>query len=740
MFRDLWQDGAGEPAAGNDAPDSANAAAPLLQEPAPGRGRGGRGRNNRGRGRGFRRDPAEHHLRRERRLAASVRQRDSDVAAMQTTMAGGGKAEQVSKTSFGFTAATRRGANGPRMDCILVDGELFDVKTAVDKQRRSKLQRGIVSHVQARRKCVHDLFEATACPGGAVFSLYAIDDANMWLCNKVKGLQGGVGRGKGSRRGERNVHMPVLSSVAHLIACKRCGRPDREPILSGMEMHTPCVPLPATNWATIRSRWVPWAPWTAAGVGRFIEFPPGDERSIGALASALPLIVEVLVKDAASQNVCIVADEQMRLAELNARDPHRPRLLYEENCLAHQACLATRPAGLRLGKVTTILTRLAHLLESSRNHRNLLEAVEQLAAEAVYKRVQNLSGEVFVARRRRHAAILHTTCKAEQGAGLSPEQQTFVLDVLNGDWTAMQIEHFCPFDCVCGGTSRQAQVACRKAARICFEGGMCVPLQYRWKHMERACAFAARGLLMHNLLPRALGKMWKDKACEEAEMEMQARAERGEEVSFSVKQAVRAKSVNTFFKEACNCNSVLQLHTISAPLQSFLNASFKAEQTSAVFLEQVVRGIGTDAEFTKRKLEAFHRNAQLLSGVKGLQCASKYFAMILDFSHPGWKEVPLAEGTVPSTAMEMVTAMADTWRRLVWKRREPKRRILSVTWDEGCKPSYDDSRVDKVIKELQDMREACDSCLDPEFTVPVPCGGKGTSSGGVEGVWGWVHR
>ena len=118
----------------------------------------------------------------------------------------------------------------------------------------------------------------------------------------------------------------------------------------------------------------------------------------------------------------------------------------------------------------------------------------------------------------------------------------------NSAWTDPLYRHLClsgggPSKCT---DAEDAKRIAKNLTRTLLGGGMREALAYRWKAMDHGLAFLARGRAAHELLPRALQRMWSPrdiaKAREEAEVALNT-----DELSFATKSAVNAGSVLRFF-------------------------------------------------------------------------------------------------------------------------------------------------------------------------------------------------
>ena len=85
--------------------------------------------------------------------------------------------------------------------------------------------------------------------------------------------------------------------------------------------------------------------------------------------------------------------------------------------------------------------------------------------------------------------------------------------------------------------------------------------------MNRALAYTLRGRGQHDILFRALVKMWTTKDVEEAERKI-ASAASLEEVAYSLKTAAKASSVIRCFHNDLSCDVLISGFVTSQPLQA----------------------------------------------------------------------------------------------------------------------------------------------------------------------------
>lgn len=134
---------------------------------------------------------------------------------------------------------------------------------------------------------------------------------------------------------------------------------------------------------------------------------------------------------------------------------------------------------------------------------------------------------------------------------LSLQDEQAILDALSGDWDAEGIQHYCVRGACplkCNGREADALKAVQSAVALAVGGKMEVPLQYRWKGVEKANAWCFRGRKLHNLLSRAIARVWPERVVRQAQLQVQQA--RDGIIPDAAKTAMRASSVLKWMHEA----------------------------------------------------------------------------------------------------------------------------------------------------------------------------------------------
>ena len=144
---------------------------------------------------------------------------------------------------------------------------------------------------------------------------------------------------KAARRG-RAVQTPVLNICQNLFV-KRCSH--NSSVMHGCELHTPSLPMPSANAATMHAHWERWSGMTLSGSGTVLDKSKVIQAEIEGSAK-WPCLV--WVKDNLMVNDCIIGIET-RYREALRNAPGAPAV-YQEltemwlNCTNHSACLPLR--------------------------------------------------------------------------------------------------------------------------------------------------------------------------------------------------------------------------------------------------------------------------------------------------------------------------------------------------------------------------------------------------------------
>ena len=128
--------------------------------------------------------------------------------------------------------------------------------------------------------------------------------------------------------------------------------------------------------------------------------------------------------------------------------------------------------------------------------------------------------------------------------------------------------------------------------------GTCVPLGYRFKHFERANAFALRGTRFHGFLPRVLALAWPNGVADaNAEDDIVAAAiQNGQELTFNEKSNIRAGKLMKYMAEDPDGHRYERAAAMTRPTQKYMNAVFKADSIACEFADACTRGARSSAQ------------------------------------------------------------------------------------------------------------------------------------------------
>lgn len=706
MFEALWaprfenddDDPFGDDAAVNGEVADAAAAAPAAAEPAA--------RRKRGRPAGWV-HPAEVRLKMQRAASRRVAAAAETKARCLAEALNPSRQVQAAEQSFGL-GERGRGAPG-QVVATVGDGSggfVRDYRRA-DTLHTRLWRRGVVSHVQAVRKALPDVVTS----GSNMILSGVMDDANIWVKRPAGHGDTAVTKtktGKQRCKRGRNVHVPALNVVQTLAVRKG-------DTVRAAKIHVPCQVLPKANWATIRSRWSQWFLYSSSGIGRKlvladVALPFGLGLAPAVLRSSVKECswkAILLTMDNLQANLCIVAEEQMGL------QADRRTLLLDLACQHHSAALCSKPLITKLGDgaLASAYVRIGHILESSRAFKSYVEALDaEVDKSFEFRLVPELPQDVVEARAKARQWLVSTQVARD----LSDEDIDNIIAIDNSPWESDDLVHYCVRGgCTCAGDRADAKRRMKEVIRLSLGGGIVVPLLYRFKHMEEASAKILRGRLQHDLMRRALRRMYPEQARRKARADAAAAA--GEELPFAVKQAVRGDQVLAFFDEKdADAKYAKQAHIIPAPLQRFMNVCFKAE--GAVTKAMLALTTDPSTETTKQLCaESFKLNSEILSGRRGCDVLVGYTEALEDFRSDPWKGLPLNDDEQFECACHMLCALGSAWKRLCDVTDQPRYRIFAACHIRGVKV-FDPNHIKQVVDPLVASRAICSDCVDREFT------------------------
>jgi hypothetical protein len=512
-----------------------------------------------------------------------------------------------------------------------------------------------------------------------------------------------------SKRG-RNFHVPALNVVQSVLVRRKVGD------LRACRVHVPCQVLPKANWGTIMQRWSQWSVFCSSGPGRKLRkvsvglpFGLGQEAPLNVALADASWKVSLLTMDNLIANFCIVAKEQRGFEQ------DRDAVLLDVACQHHSAALCGKPVIMKLGSgsLASAYVRFAHILESSRSFTSFLGALDaEVEASLTLRLVLELPEESVAAKALSRQWLEFSMVAMD----LSQGDIDSIVEFDNGPWGEDAIVHYCIPGCVCRGKPRLAMQRAKNVVRLSLGGGFPVPLLYRFKHMEQTSSKILRGRLQHRLLPRALTRMFPQKARQKARADVVAAA--GEELAFAVKQNVRGDQVVTFFEDKDpSCILSKQAHLIPAPIQRFMNACFEAE--AAVTEASIGLTLGWDDEASRKACsQAMRLNSVIISGERGWQVVAGYTEALLDFKASAWRALPVNDEEQFNSALLMLCAMASAWRRLCVPFDQPRFKIFAACHMQG-QSVFDVAHISRVVDPILALQAGCPQCVDSEFTSKI---------------------
>ena len=180
-------------------------------------------------------------------------------------------------------------------------------------------------------------------------------------------------------------------------------------------------------------------------------------------------------------------------------------------CNIHKLSLVRKPLVLSVPHYWSSLVRLAHLFEARSFKQRFREALASTIIES-FRRVEVQQLPPQVMQWRATADAIFSRCEPSRRKYIQ-EAEALYCKVVNSDPTKDEIIHWCLVQgCSCECSSEdECLVEVLRAFLGLLGRGFPVPLLQRWKHYGPANAFMARGRLLHNVLPRVLRSMMRNR-------------------------------------------------------------------------------------------------------------------------------------------------------------------------------------------------------------------------------------
>ena len=315
----------------------------------------------------------------------------------------------------------------------------------------------------------------------------------------------------------------------------------------------------------------------------------------------------------------------------------------------HQGTLVSRPAYESLGDLATVITRLGHILAGASQMDSLLKAGDAVVEEIFdYRPVLRLPDEAAAWRSDASWAL-----EASVLAGaITREDAKAILDHDNSSWRSVRYTHYClvggcPSGCRNENDSKEKA---KLLLRTSLSPGCPIALLYRWKHMTNAQAFAERGRGEHEVLTRALQKMWTKNALQDAVAEAEAAAN-VDELSFQTRTAAKAASVLRFFEQDVGSQLLVRGQVLASPPQVYVNKIMQADKAMiALYAANALDPAGAAARDCM--LECQRLNFRFLSGLNGRLVVQTYSDMLYNLEHPRWQASRLPEAFTLESAVK----------------------------------------------------------------------------------------
>ena len=244
--------------------------------------------------------------------------------------------------------------------------------------------------------------------------------------------------------------------------------------------------------------------------------------------------------------------------------------LFHIACLHHRGCLCSRPAYNRIPKWRTTLTKITHLLQSAKNSEYFGKCVEKVV-RTVFGRVPVIA--LPPGGRDATMAFLNCTRAARD---LSDAEVNDLLDFFNEplDGNLVVLNHLCLPGCrfQCrekpNPDKHSLNLAVKFVDMVVVRGGLVVPLEYRFKHMEACNAKVMRGRGMGRVMGQAF-ELLTPKMRQEAVCAANGLLS-GETLSYAAKNIIKALVVLNYLETDPDLLEPFKAHTVSHPIQKSL--------------------------------------------------------------------------------------------------------------------------------------------------------------------------
>ena len=196
-----------------------------------------------------------------------------------------------------------------------------------------------------------------------------------------------------------------------------------------------------------------------------------------------------------------------------------------------------------------------------------------------------------------------------------------------------------------------------------FHKGLVLALEYRWKGMAEAAAYAMRGRGLFDVLRRALHVMYSHEDIEKAQRAADEAIE-VEDLAFQTRAAVRAGGVLRAMDSDKHNLYLVEWHIAAVPLQKYLNKVMEADK-AVTELERAAT-YGGDHALTERLFDrALRLNMKFMDGSNAADVLRSYPQLLCDLSGDDWQCLSKFPQRKLKLCLLLTRAQGDASRRLL---------------------------------------------------------------------------
>jgi hypothetical protein len=203
-----------------------------------------------------------------------------------------------------------------------------------------------------------------------------------------------------------------------------------------------------------------------------------------------------------------------------------------------------------------------------------------------------------------------------------------------------------------------------------------VPLLYRWLMWEPCAAYALRGRLLHSILPTAiltsLNQSLDSLDPEQIKAAMLDATDGGHDVSFAVRQQVRANKTNEFMHHERALPNLGFAVILNDPVREYMNLNLRADALSNRYCHLLSKADpGLQSEIAKAKAELLSVQIPILTGQAGFDCVLEFISLMqLPVGADKWRVFGIRDVIYHEFFMLLLVSMMDAYRRLVWRKKQ----------------------------------------------------------------------